>query len=628
MADDSHNAWWNERKDNAHGCVSSTVSYLENQNRALRETTRFLMELASNFSVAGNGVESYMFMGAAAGKKLRFNLIASACDTGASLILQNRTVPMWVTTDGEFKLSRVAEQRTRAIQGLYYKLNVFDLCADIGQDALQTGTGFALGYVERDEKGKPHPRLERILPNEILVDCVDGLYREPRSIYRQKLISREQLKALYPKHAALLGASGGPSERNYTDFFIRRDNKADFVRVFECWHLPTGKGRKDGRHVICTDNVDLFDEVYTRDIFPVVAYRYVERRMGYWGMGLAERVLPAQMCLSEIQQNKRNMQRLCSNAYWMIERNSNVEWEDLTNMPGQQVEYDVTPPQMVVFEGTPNDLSQEEAQIKAEVWEQEGFANSVSNGEVNKGLSSARAVRAADDVASRRHVMPTRLYEQLYMQLTTLIEDLNDQCAEIDPSYTVTGRYRSGKKSWIKETLWTDLKIPEGAAQCNVFPISALPTTPQGLWSALEELTQAGAVGKNMMMDLLQMPDIDQWETLENSSLDLCRWQIDRLLDGIDELPIPQQDLQLSAQIATQSMLVALRSGAPDEILVLFDAYIAHCKTLLEGPAQPLAPVGPAALDPAAAAAAQLAMQAPPPMPGGPMAPPPMPMAA
>lgn len=624
-SDNQSGAWWTEQKGNTHCAVSSCVSYLETQNRGLRETTRFLMELASNFSVAGNGPENYAFLGNAAGKRLRYNLISSACDTGASLILQNRTVPICVTTDGDFALSRVAEQWTRAIQGQFYQLNVFDLAADVGQDALQTGTGFVLGYVERAADGRPHPRLERILPNEILVDSVDGLYREPRSIYRQKLISREQLKTLYPKHAAKIMTSGGPSERNYTDFFIRRDNKADFVRVFECWHLPSGRGKRDGRHVICTDNVDLVDEAYERDIFPVIAYRYIERRLGYWGLGLAERVMPAQMCLSEIQQSKRNMQRLCSNAYWMVERNSHVEWEDLTNMPGQMLEYDVTPPQLVVFEGTPADLSQEEAQIKAEVWEQEGFASSVSGGEVNKGLSSARAVRAADDVASRRHVMPTRLYEQLYMQMTRLIADLNDQCAEIDPGYTVTGRYRSGKKSWIKETLWVDLKIPENAAQINVFPISALPTTPQGLWSALEEMTQAGMVGKSQAMELMQMPDVSAFEDLENSNLDLTKYQIDRMLDGIDELPAPYQNIEESAHLVNQCLLVAMRQNAPDEILALFDAYLAHCKNLT-APAPVAMGPAPAALDPAAAAAAQLAAQPMP--PPGPMAPPPMPIAA
>lgn len=626
-------AWWGSKKAAVHMGLHSTTTFLTKQNRGQREDTRFFMELASNFNVAGNGCENHAWFGRAAGGKMRRNLTSSACDTAASLILQNRTVPMCVTTDGDFMLSRQAERWTRAIQGQFYSLGVFDLAPDIGMDALQTGTGFLLGYVERDENGKPRPRLERILPNEILVDCVDGQYRDPRSIYRIKHIAREQLIALYPKYATKLRTAGGPIASDYIDFFIRKDNRADFVRVVEAWHLPTSKGAKDGRHVICVDNCDLIDEPYAKQTFPIRAYRYVERRVGYWGQGLVERVMPAQVRLSEIQQAKRDMQRLCSNAYWLVHRHSNVSWDDLTNMPGQQLEWEGTnPPQMVVFEGTPGDLSQEEAQIVAEVFENEGFANSVSGGEVNKGLSSARAVRAADDVASRRHVMPTRLYESLYLGIAELIAQLNDECAEIDPQYSVTGRYRAGKKSWIKEDLWLDLKLPEDKVQTTVFPISALPTTPQGMWSALEELTQAGAVSKEMAMELQGMPDATTaYIGLETSSIDLTTWQIDRLLDGIPELPIPQQDLALAKRMSNQAHLIAYRMEAPQEVLRCFENFFSYALTLETKAAEnqnAMAAMTPSALSPEAAAAAQLAPPAAPigAPPGGMM--PPMGMAA
>ncbi|HYC53629.1 MAG TPA: hypothetical protein VEL28_01650, partial [Candidatus Binatia bacterium] len=260
--------------------------------------------------------------------------------------------------------------------------------------------------------------------------------------------------------------------------------------------------------------------------------------------------------------------------------------------------------------------------IKQEVWEQEGFAAMLAQGETNKGLSSARAVRAADDVASRRHVMPIRLYEQLFLDFANLIADLNDQCAAIDPNYTVLGRYRAGRRTWIKADKWTDLRLPGrqredgkgGMVQPTVFPISALPTTPQGMWSTLEEMTQAGMVGRNMALDLQQMPDLDAYDSLTNSNLDLTRWQIDRMLDGIPELPIPQQFIQdptESPTLVVQAMLVAYRQQAPEQVINAFEAYLAYAKQLIEGD-QMAAPTGtpaPAALSPEAAAAAQLAMQ-------------------
>lgn len=621
--DTQKGAWWASKPKLAYLAVMTTVNYLERQNRGQREDTRFNMELASNFNIAGNGCENRAWFGRAAGGKMRRNLGQSMCDIAGSLILQNRTVPMAVTSDSDYALARQAERWTRAIQGQFYSLGVFELAPDVGRDALETGTGHILGYVEMypTKNGmKPRPVIERVLPNEILVDAVDGQYRNPRSMYRIKLIAREQLIALYPKEAAKLRFSGGPTPHNYVDFSISQNNKADFVRVVECWHLPTIEGKDDGRHTICTDNVDLVDEKYGDMKFPIRTYRYVVRRVGYWGQGLIERVTPCQIRLSEIQQAKRDMQVLCSNTFWMRHENCDWSWDEMSNLPGQEIVWSgQTPPQMVTFEGTPGDLSQEEQQIIAEAMDQEGFSGNLATGDVNKGLSSARAVRAADDVASRRHVMPTRLYEQLYMDFADLIAELNDQCAEIDPTYTVTGRYRSGAKSWIKEDRWSELKLPEGKVQVTVFPISALPTTPMGLWSTLEEMTQAGMVSKDMAMELQGMPDMPRFMDGETSSIDLAGWQIDRLFDGKPELPIPQQDLQTSLRMVNQALLIAYRMEAPQEVLDAFDQYMAYGKFLLEGGAEPIAPMAPAALDPNAAAAAQLAppmMPAPMPAPG------------
>jgi len=605
--------WWADKKRDRHAPLFAMVDHLETQNLAHRDDVRFHMELASNFNVAGRGHDA---AGARhrAGNKMRYNLTRSAVDTGASLILSSRTVPIAMTVDGDYQLARTAERWTRAIQGQMYSLRVFEHAADIGMDGLETGSGVCIGYVELDEKDKPHPTIDRCLPNELMVDQVDGLYRAPRSLYRQRLMARDAAMALWPKFEVQLRTAGGPSPRQFIDMFIRQDNKADFVRVVEAWHLPSGPGKKDGRHTIAVDNATLRDEVYTADTFPIVVYRYAERRMGFWGQGLVERVTPAQIRLSELQQAKRNMQQLCSNPYMMCEENSGVQFEDMTNSPGQMVKYRGAMPQLVVFEGTPADLSAEEAQIKQEVWEQEGFASSIQSGDVNKGLSSARAVRAADDVASRRHVMPIRLVEQMYLDFVKLIEQLNDQCAEIDKNYTVIGRYRSGGKSWIKADKWTDIKMPATDVSVNVFPISALPTTPQGQWSALEEMTQAGMVGKNMAADLMQSPDLDAFTAMATSNIDLTRYQIDQMLDGVPTLPIPQQfwqDPAESPQLATQAMLIAYRMQAPMEIIELFENYLAHAKMLIEGPQQqaPATNVAAAALDPAAQAAAALSAQ-------------------
>lgn len=122
-------------------------------------------------------------------------------------------------------------------------------------------------------------------------------------------------------------------------------------------------------------------------------------------------------------------------------------------------------------------------------------------------------------------------------------------------------------------------------------------------------------------MELQNMPDLDRYTHSETSSIDLAGWQIDRLFDAVQELPIPQQDLQTSIRMVNQAMLIAYRMEAPQEVLDAFEMYMAYGKSLLETPpanANALSGMAPAALSPEAAAAAQMA---PPPSAGIPPGP-------
>jgi hypothetical protein len=107
-----------------------------------------------------------------------------------------------------------------------------------------------------------------VVPDRSRGTATYRLLEMTRAYARQKLVARETLIAKWPKFAAKLRTSGGPTNYNYIDFAISRTNKADFVRVVECWHLPSAEGANDGRHVICADNVDLVDEAYGLMTFP------------------------------------------------------------------------------------------------------------------------------------------------------------------------------------------------------------------------------------------------------------------------------------------------------------------------------------------------------------------------
>lgn len=599
MAKITSHAWWKATKDSVHSDVWSRLKYLEDQNREMRQDNLLYLQIASNWNIDGSGSYGAQYW-KQNGRKIRRNLAAAACDFAASLIAANRTIPSYQGTNA-WEVSRKAEQRARVIHSQMWTLGAFDLGVDAFYDGAITGTGITHGFINPDTG---LPELCEVSSNSLIVDADEG--RNPRSIYWTYFRPREVLEVYKVRAVA---ESAGPSE-NDSDYLLRQDTRSscDMVKVVEAWHLPPTTGSKLGRHVITTSNVTLVDEPYTRMRFPFAIYRYAKRRAGFWGQGLVERTLPAQLRLSELINFKDDCMKY-SMPVFIVDENANLQPEDMSNLPGSvwTCQGGAQAVQLVTWSGTPSDVAQEIETIWNQTLEQEGLAPGMVGGElVQKGLGSARAVRAADDVSTRRQVIPTRALESYYLQIGRLIEDLNDDCLALDPSYSVKGSTPEGRQTFITTSKWADLQLPEGDVRLTVMSMSATPTTVQGRIAALEEYIASGFVSKSVAISLLEFPDISAWASLETANVDLVEWQIEKLLNGQGELPIPNQDGGFCKKVVNQAYLVAYRMSAPPEVQQSFLDYLAYAKELWPEDMAPANENAPAALNQEAAAAAQL----------------------
>lgn len=606
-------AWWTKPKNDAHAEVFGRVQYLAQQNHELRQDNLLYLNVASNWNVDGSGSYGPIYWQTSQ-RKIRRHVTAALIDTAASMIAANRTIPSYQTSLGKFSISRKAERRARVIHAQMWQLKAFELGVEAFYDGANVGTGITHGYIDPDTG---RPKLVRVEPNSLFVDASEG--RSPRSIYWVHFVAREVLKAQYPEHRFELDDAGGADAQDLGEYCLRDDNTADMVKVIESWHLSPGGKRGKGRHIIAVSNATLWDEEYSRPRFPFAFYHYAMRRgRTFWGQGLVERVLPAQLQICELQETLDQCLRYTGPVY-LIEVNSDVRIDDLSNEIGRGIYYQGTPPAMVVWDGVPSSVVQQIQQIVSDVYEQEGLATGVVGGELpQKGLSSGRAVRAADDVASRRLVLPTRNLESYYLQIAQLLEDLNDDCVELDPSYSVTGFMSSGRANFLDTSKWADLSIPEGDCTLTVMSMSAVPTTPQARIAALEEYIQAGFMGKAHAIQHMELGgDTGTWARIETANVDLIEWQIERLLDRMPEdppeLPIEEQDLTLAVDLVTKAYLVAYRMDADPHVLEGFEIYLAYAREALNSMAPP-APtpdeMAPAALDQEAAAAAQAKLAA------------------
>jgi hypothetical protein len=611
--------WWDKDARNKHDLAFQWRQQVAMDTATLRTDTRLFVQLVSNFNPTGNEEFDYAVRSAFP-NKIRDSIVSAGCDTAVSLISQARTAPQYLTTAAEWATSRIAERKSRVIQGQFYDLGVFQLAARAFRAACEGGTGYIAGCVGPDGM----PRIERCLHNEVYVDPEDGRYGNPRRMGRIKFVPRDELMGEYKGDSAALAAirsAKGPTNRDHLDFFLRVKGQADVVAVFECWSLPTVDGGDDGLYLKCISNYTLVEKKHKKRRHRIVRFVGWLRDQGYYGQSLTERMLGAQLRLCEIDDYVAASQRLGSNAKTIVWRNSGVNADDVTNAACQVLEVNEgsTPPQLLVSSATPPDLADQRREIKQDAYDAQGFGDNTVTGDVNKGLSSGRAVQVADDVKVRRFIEAARLLEgdasqaatTGYMGLVKLIEDLNDDCADLDPEYAPKARYKSGRRTWLKTSKWADLqKLSENDATCQLFPISAQATTAASKYETVDNWIARGFVSKPMAMDLLGFPDVEAFEQTDNADLDLTMEQIDNLIDVEDAredmlLPMPEQDLDLAAYWVSKAMKVAYRLAAPDEVIARFDRYLAYVRELKPPPApQPLAP---AALDPMAAAAAAAA---------------------
>lgn len=587
--------WWKATARDLADALSRRVSTLENDTSDARADNIMFLNVATNFNPSGQGAYGTLYQ-VGGGRKIKRNLCAAGVNLASSLATASRTLPSYQTTGATWKVRRVTEERARVIHSQMVQLGAFTLGDQAFIDAAQTGTGVTMGIID-PETGKP--KLVRALPNSVLVDASEG--RDPRSMYWIHFLPRETLREHY--NARTIADSAGPRYEDFSTYCLSKSDKAaDLVRVVEAWHLPVGK--KPGRHVIATSNTVLADEEWNLPRFPCAIMRYEDRPFGWTGQGLVERLMPAQLRISELQRVVDRCQDLGSNAVYLVEQNSGVSRDTVSNMPGQVYTYQGTAPQLVTWSGTLPDLVQEIDRTWQQALEGQGLNPTMASGGLpQKNLSSGRAVRAADDVVTRSVLGCIRKLESYYLQTAQLLVDLNDMMLGAEPNYAVTGYSSAGRRTFLRTSKWADLAVEDGDARLSVLPMSALPSTLQARLATITELIAEGYVSRAQAVNLMEMPDIDAWQDAETAQYDLVQWQIDRLLDGHRELPIPRQDYALAIDEVTRSYLIQYRTNAPPEILAAYEEYLDYAQGQLDEMAAAMAPPAPppeASLDPAA----------------------------
>ncbi|MFT3927443.1 MAG: hypothetical protein QM778_33225 [Myxococcales bacterium] len=553
---------------------------LEEQSSDMRADNLLFVSIATNGNADGSGaMGSEINQFRLLGMRIRKNLVGALIDTAASRCAGVRTLPMYTATKADYTQRNRAEDRADCLFWQAQSLGMFQLTEKSWYDAARTGSGGIRGYIDPNTGT---PKLVNVLPNSTFVDQAEGA--NPRTQTHKYFVPRDYLARQYPKLKQKIKDAKGPDLDDYDTYMLRKDSEVDLVTIVEACHLPSGGKAEDGMWVRTLDNALLEKQPWIRDRFPIIHFNLFDRPFGYWGQGYVERALSAQIRYWQLQAIIDRCEDLGSNLVFLVHADSDVEVSKISNMPGLRIVYDGNvKPEAVLWSGSPQDLIAQQQRIWQDLLDQEGFSQGTTGGELpQKGLNSAKAVRAAHDVTSQRHVPMIHRFEKFQERLFRLLEDLNDDCLKLTPGYEVGGRSREGRTTFLRSSKWADLAVTEGDVSLSVFGINAMAHSPEAQIEAVEELSAQGVMTKSQAMSLIGVPDLPAWSQLETAQEDMVQFQIEKLRRGEGAMPITFQVPYLAEakRTVTNAYLIAYRSEAPLEVQDAFRRYIAYCDVI------------------------------------------------
>lgn len=560
--------WWKQPDDEVYQSVVAVVEGIEmyQQNRSLNNL-RFA-RLYSNTELPGLSAYQYTKMvdNGLLRNRVTLNVIKSCIDTVSAQIASTKPRPMFLTNGGDWTQQKRAEKLTQYLDGVFDEAKIYNVGRRCFVDAAVFGTGFMKIYTD-DHK----ICVERVFPDEIIVDDAEGIYEQPQQLHQRRLVARSVLKDMFPEHTDKIEvATAGRANTETTQ------NAADLVMVIESWHLPSGKDAGDGKHTICLDNCTLFAEPWTKMYFPFAVIRWTPRLVGFYGQGLAEELVGLQLEINKILLTIQRSQHLMSVPRIFVDVATNVNTAHINNEVGAIIKYSGQPPIMSTAQAQSPEMYQHLERLYAKAYEITGISQMSAQAKRPEGIEAGVALRTLRDIQSERFLLTAQAYEQFYMDAAEIIVDMSFDMKRS------TVKVVNRKKKTIEDIKWADVKMDRDSFKMQLFPTNILPTTPAGRLQTVQDLMQGGFIQPDQALDLLDFPDLQQYFSLRTAAVDDIKMQIELMLeDGEYQAPEKYQNLQLALEMVQSAYLRAKTNKVSEDRLELLRTYMEDVVTLL-----------------------------------------------
>jgi len=571
--------WYEEKNGKVSDMLVPLIRFLR-QNQSYRHTENLRnVRLYGNLDVLGLSSLQYSRPSpSSANHRVTLNVIKSCVDTAQSKIAKNKVKPTFLTSGGDWSQQKKAKKLDKFILGQFNASNVYTIAQKIFIDAGIFGTGFMKIYNDDGQIA-----CERTVPDELIVDDAEGVYGFPRNLYQSKFVSKDVLLAAYPKYRRQIEALETVST-SATSFST--NYATEQVVVYEAWHLPSSKSKKDGLHVVCIEGCDLGSEVWEKDYFPFAKFMWSEKPFGFWGSGISEELTGIQIEINKTLRNIQIAHHLMSAPAVYLEDGSSVSAQHINNEIGRIIKYKgvrpIQDPQGIMAPEVYAHLEN----LYRKSFEIVGISQLSAQSQKPSGLNSGKALREFNDIESDRFLVVGQRWENFFMDIAKQMIGCAREIYEDDKDFSVKVK---GKK-FLETIKWEEVDMAEDKYIMQVFPTSLLPTSPEGRLQTIQEMIEAGMIDQETGAELLDYPDLERANDLNFASRQVIRDIVDRITDeGMFTAPEPYMNLDYAVKYAQLAYNRAKLENCPEENLELLRRFMEQSMNLL-APPEPMQP--------------------------------------
>jgi hypothetical protein len=213
--------------------------------------------------------------------------------------------------------------------------------------------------------------------------------------------------------------------------------------------------------------------------------------------------------------------------------------------------------------------------IFEKMFEVSGLSQLSATAKKPAGVESGVALRTLLDTETQRFALLVDAWQEFHLELARLtVKTARRMSRDVAVPFH--------DKEIAREVQFSDVDLEESQYRMQLWPVNLLPETPAGKLAYVEQMITIGLIDPDQGRSLLDYPDIEAFQRLQNAAVDDIHMLIDHFLSTGDYIPpLPYQNLGLGINLFQAAWLRGRIDGYTDDRLGLLVRWMDEANRIL-----------------------------------------------